>query len=679
MLNVGDRLKLILYDSENECIVNNIIAGRVYEVIFNGSILVLKWFDADDYNHYDRAYYDNLRQKCIVGSPNINFVWPINITDYSEQGFGYLMKKIPENFICMTEWESGMVQVTTQTLIRTALNLVYSLRSLGINGLCGADLHDGNIFFDPETGDLLIGDTDEIKPYGSRISNEPVHLYDNIYRDPLTNNEFFLDPEEASYFRYGMKRYQAPETVLDNTIRNNLSDRHSMSVLLFMLFYKLHPLEGKKTIRLCLSENVRNEIYGKNPLFVFDPLDSSNEPYEPISKYALTMWSLTPDYIKELFETAFSQLALKKPCRRPTELKWLNALARWDAEIERCDSCGNYFTGILSTINTCPICGNKNSLKYYVEFENNYYTVQAGHQIRKCLANITDDTLLLSLATFISKDDDEQTIGIKNCSGVSWTCHKNGKSRNLESGRIIKIFNGLHINTPFGDITVKEKAKTNLGSNTSLQVTPLSVPEMGLRKVMQREMLVLFVVDTSKSMSGEPINLASHFIEDILYFLQEHSKHQSEIVIKFSIMEFNTKISWLTGNKPISLEDEFEYDCPNGNGISDVGGALNELNKKLNRDHFIPIVDAGCIPPIIIFFTDGCEPFSFYGYDWEKELEKIQDNKWYRVATKIAVRTSEDSDLSVLAKLVGNYEAILNTTDARYLKHILQNHGILIS
>ena len=83
--------------------------------------------------------------------------------------------------------------------------------------------------------------------------------------------------------------------------------------------------------------------------------------------------------------------------------------------------------------------------------------------------------------------------------------------------------------------------------------------------------------------------------------------------------------------------------------------------------------------PIIIFFTDGCEPFSFYGYDWEKELEKIQDNKWYRVATKIAVRTSEDSDLSVLAKLVGNYEAILNTTDARYLKHILQNHGILIS
>ena len=147
MLNVGDRLKLILYNSENECIVNNIIAGRVYEVIFNGSILVLKWFDADDYIHYDRAYYDNLRQKCIIGSPNNNFIWPINITDYSEQGFGYLMKKIPENFISMTDWLSCKVQVKTQTLIRTALNLVYSLRSLGICGLCGADLHDGNIFF----------------------------------------------------------------------------------------------------------------------------------------------------------------------------------------------------------------------------------------------------------------------------------------------------------------------------------------------------------------------------------------------------------------------------------------------------------------------------------------------------------------------------------------------------
>lgn len=656
MLNVGDRLKLILYNSENECIVNNIIAGRVYEVIFNGSILVLKWFDADDYIHYDRAYYDNLRQKCIIGSPNNNFIWPINITDYSEQGFGYLMKKIPENFISMTDWLSCKVQVKTQTLIRTALNLVYSLRSLGICGLCGADLHDGNIFFDPKTGDLLISDTDEIKPYGSRISNEPIH-----------------------HFRYGMKRYQAPETVLDNSIRNNLSDRHSMSVLLFMLLYKLHPLEGKKTIRLCFNEDVRDEIYGNNPLFVFDPSDSSNEPYEPISKYALSMWELTPDYVKKIFETTFSQLALKKPSRRPTELTWLNALARWDAEIEKCDSCGNCFTDVVATTNICPFCGHINSLKYYVEFENNYYTVQAGNIIRRCLANITDDTLLSPLATFISKDDDEQTIGIKNCSGVSWTCHKNGKSRNLEPGRIIKIFNGLRINTPFGNITVNEKEEMNSESNTSLQATPLSVPEMGLRRVIQREMLVLFVVDTSKSMNGEPINLASHFIEDMLYFLQEHSKHQSEIVIKFSIMEFNTKIKWLTGNTPISFEDEFEYDYPNGNGISDVGGALNELNKKLNRGHFIPIVGTGCIPPIIIFFTDGCEPFSFYGYDWKKELENIQDNKWYRVATKIAVRTSEDSDLSVLAKLVGNYEAILNTTDASYLKRILQNRGILIS
>src|SRR5699024_7590572 len=155
------------------------------------------------------------------------------------------------------------------------------------------------------------------------------------------------------------------------------SDRHSLSIILFMLIYKAHPLEGKRTVGFLFSEDIKDDVYGKKPLFIFDPIDNSNAPYEPTSKYALSMWKLTTDYMKAKFESAFSQKALKNPSSRPIELEWLKCLARWDAEIEKCDNCGNDFTSAVETKNACPICGHMNSLKYYIEFEGKNYTVQA--------------------------------------------------------------------------------------------------------------------------------------------------------------------------------------------------------------------------------------------------------------------------------------------------------------
>lgn len=654
MLKIGDHIKGMYSNSGDEYIVKKIIVSNIFEVSLNDSTYILKWFDTDKYSHYDRAYYDNILNKCRMGSPCDNFLWPINITDYSEQGFGYLMKKIPEDYICITDWVLGRIQVSIQTLIRVALNLVYSLRSLGNLGLCGIDLHDGNIFFDPKTGEVVIADTDEIKPYGLRLSK---------------------------YYRYGMKRYQAPETVLDNSIRNNLSDRHSLSIILFMLIYKAHPLEGKRTVGFLFSEDIKDDVYGKKPLFIFDPIDNSNAPYEPTSKYALSMWKLTPDYMKAKFESAFSQKALKNPSSRPIELEWLKCLARWDAEIEKCDNCGNDFTSAVETKNACPICGHMNSLKYYIEFEGKNYTVQAGNMIRRCLGNIMDNALLSPITTFISKSGNKQCIGIKNCGGDSWMCFNGEKKRILEPGRIIQIFDGLRVKTLFGTITIHEKKETGSLNSFSLQNSYLHTLDTTLAKIERKELLVIFVVDTSKSMEGSPIKLASHFIEDTLVTLQDYSDHQSDIEVKFSIMEFNTTVRWLTGNVPLSLNDEYEcgYEYLEGGGVSDIAGAMRELNQKLQKNHFMSPVVAGRIPPIILFFTDGCEPFSFFGYDWKDELENIKGNPWFRNAVKLAILTSEVSDLSVLEMIVGTYEAILDAADVNYIEHLLHNHGVLIS
>lgn len=647
MINIGDQIKLILNHSESECIVENLIGGSVFCVSINSKRYAFKWYDSKDYMQYDFMFYENIKNKCQMGNPSRNFLWPINITNYSNEGFGYLMEMIPEGYSCMTEWLSGKLHISTQNLIRISLNLVFSLHMLSMEGLCGADLHEGNIFFNPDTGSVLIGDTDEIAPYG------------------------------LAHFEYGMKRYHAPETVLDYSVRNLQSDRHSLCVLLFLLLYKAHPLEGKKTMDAPLSDTVQNEIYGKNPLFVFDPEDTSNSLYEPIAGYSLAMWELTPDYVKTLFELAFSQKALNNPNKRPIELQWIKCLARWESELEKCNSCGNYFVGNPQRVNICPFCGNKNTLKYYIQIEQGCFTVQSGNKIRKCLLDITDNTLLDYIVTFESKRDDKQILGIKNCSKSEWLAFKDEKRKIIAPGRIIQVFDGLVIRTPYSIFRICKKSDFNnaiLPKNDSLYCQAVRPA-----KVIQKEMLILFIVDTSKSMQGMSIHKAFDFIENALQDVQEFSKHQSDIIVKFSILEFSTKTRWVPRDVPLTVDDDIDIECPDCRGISDIGGALKELNESLNRNRFMTSVDGGRLSPVILFFTDGLEPYSFYGYNWEVELQNIENNMWYRDALKCAVHVSENTNYSVLEKLVGTSETVFEADSTNLMKYLLHGRGTLIS
>lgn len=166
------------------------------------------------------------------------------------------------------------------------------------------------------------------------------------------------------------------------------------------------------------------------------------------------------------------------------------------------------------------------------------------------------------------------------------------KKRILEPGKIIQIFDGLSVKTLFGTITVHEKKEIGSLNSFSLQNSHLNTLDTTLAKIERKELLVIFVVDTSKSMEGTPIRLASHFIEDTLVTLQDYSNHQSDIEVKFSIMEFNTTVRWLTGNVPISINDEYEcgYEYLEGGGISDIAGAIRELNQKLKKTILCPLL-----------------------------------------------------------------------------------------
>lgn len=56
--------------------------------------------------------------------------------------------------------------------------------------------------------------------------------------------------------------------------------------------------------------------------------------------------------------------------------------------------------------------------------------------------------------------------------------------------------------------------------------------------------------------------------------------------------------------------------------------------------------------------------------DYESALNKIKsNNKWFQVATKIAIAVGDDANIQVLQKIAGNKEAVIKVDDLETLKN----------
>ena len=65
--------------------------GIVYKVKYNGKDLALKWYFGNKLNDADK-FYRNIQNNIKQGAPTSAFLWPLEITEYFEGSFGYLME-----------------------------------------------------------------------------------------------------------------------------------------------------------------------------------------------------------------------------------------------------------------------------------------------------------------------------------------------------------------------------------------------------------------------------------------------------------------------------------------------------------------------------------------------------------------------------------------------------------
>ena len=196
------------------------------------------------------------------------------------------------------------------------------------------------------------------------------------------------------------------------------------------------------------------------------------------------------------------------------------------------------------------------------------------------------------------------------------------------------------------------------------QVTPSP------RKIMT----LFYVVDTSGSMTGDKIGSVNSAMEEaITVDLPDISSANDDAEIRVAIMQFSSGCSWITPSSgPISIGDVIWNDL-HASGLTDLGAACIELDKKLSRNEFLES-QTGAYAPVILLFSDGGPTDN-----WEKGLEQLKKNNWFKHAIKIAIAIGEDADKTVLATFTGTPESVIAVNDKHTLKALIRKVSVRAS
>ncbi|WP_162602463.1 protein kinase domain-containing protein [Nocardioides daejeonensis] len=391
-----------------------------------GRQLALKWYRPESASLDQHREIQTLVE---FGTPHNRFLWPLSVARVpGDPGFGYVMELRDRRYLELS-WllanrrpDGSPLSVSFAATINLCRQLAFSFLQLHAGGLCYRDISFGNVFFEPDSGDVLICDND------------------NVGIDNGTGRVL------------GTPFFMAPEVVADQTFRtlpNTDTDRHSLAVLMFYVLFMGHPLEGALTEGGLRDQPWLLQHFGTDPVFCMDPERTDNRPSAIVQNY----WNLYPGFLRELFVEAFGP-GLREPSRRVTEGQWIKAMDRLADAMVRC-ACGTTaFWDASEPARFCRNCGAPVVPAYVVRIGRRRVAVSEVAAIRADhLVPGGDDPQ--ALATFHRHPQDPYRWGVCNRTGQTWTAtYPGGSSVTLGPGMTTDLTDGLMLQTPAGPIQV---------------------------------------------------------------------------------------------------------------------------------------------------------------------------------------------------------------------------------
>ncbi len=367
--------------------------GEVYRVEGAAQPLALKWYYPHAAKPEQRTLLENLIRK---GPPNARFLWPIELVQApAVDGFGYLMALREKRYKSLVDLMKRRIDPPFRALVTAGFHLADSFLQLHSKGLCYRDISFGNLFLDPATGDVLICDNDNVAVDGDRSAGI-----------------------------LGTPRFMAPEVVRGMALPSIQTDLYSLAVLLFYLFMVHHPLEGKREFAIhSFDLPAMTDLYGDNPVFIFDPANDSNRPVPGYHENVLATWPVYPEFFRQLFTKAFTDGIRDPGHGRVREGEWRAALSRLRDSILYCPACGteNFYDRERLEC-TCWSCGQAVRLPFRLRIGRSVVMLNFDTQL---FPHHVDDQRIYDysapIAAVSRHPKDPQRWGLTNLSAETWS------------------------------------------------------------------------------------------------------------------------------------------------------------------------------------------------------------------------------------------------------------------
>ena len=406
--------------------------GYVYKVTYKGQPKALKLYKPEAVKKLD-WFHDNIREEIKVGALSNKFIWPEDLTVPINNTFGYIMPLKPPEYVDFDDILLAKCELSSfYAMANCALNIVSAFRLLHRKGYAYQDLNNGNFFIRLRDGDVLICDNDNVSP------------------------------EDNPSGIAGKARYMSPSVVMGGK-PNRLTDRFSLAVCLFLLFIRCHPLEGVKALSVPeMNDYYLQKHYGKEPLFIADPVDHSNGPNREIHRNFYLRWPLMTNTMKQLFTRTFSQEAmLQNESKYPLEIEWCRALLQFRTYFFKCPLCEQE-TFLDSDPPVCKCCGRQypvlGMLKVNGVNGSHGYKIPLVKDVcifREHLDDFsTTEQFVSQPVGMVRTKISEGSAGLTNISKANWTYTIDGKIYTCSPKQTVKLRSGMAIRNGNRDVTV---------------------------------------------------------------------------------------------------------------------------------------------------------------------------------------------------------------------------------
>ncbi len=168
-----------------------------------------------------------------------------------------------------------------------------------------------------------------------------------------------------------------------------------------------------------------------------------------------------------------------------------------------------------------------------------------------------------------------------------------------------------------------------------------------------RRLPVYLLLDTSGSMSGEPLEQVKNGVQVLVSALRQDPYALETAYL--SVITFNTSASQVV---PLTELTSFQMPDLNASGVTELGEALKVVAERASQEVEKTTASVkGDWKPMVFLMTDGMPTD-----DWKKGLKRFRQEKW-GIVVGCAIGMNDSSVNSVLVEICGEAVFQLDTAD----------------